>query len=97
MMQPIVLRLPEGEKRLLELEAKKEGVSMAEITRKALRTYLREKSDERPSGAEVMLKWAKRSEKYESRFHDKNLSTTYKQYLYGPKSKKFGYLWKKNK
>jgi len=96
MMQPIVLRLPDEDRRLLELQAKQEGVAMAEVARKAIKAYFKEKPKQK-SGAEVLLEWAKKSKKYKSSFKDKNLSTAYKEYLYGSKSPKFGYLWKNKK
>ena len=96
MMQPFIVRLPDEDRRLLELEAKKEGVVMAEVARKAIRTYL-EKKPKQKSAAEVLLEWAKKAKKYKSNFKDKNLSANYKEYLYGPKSPKFGYLWKDKK
>ena len=96
MMQPVVIRFPEEDKRLLELEAKQEGVPMAEVARKAIKAYFKEKPKQK-SGAEVLLEWAKKAKKYKSNFKDKNLSTNYKEYLYGPKSPKFGYLWKEKK
>ena len=95
-MQPIVLRLPEEDRRLLEFEAKKEGTPMAEVARKAIKAYFKKKPRAQ-NGIEVLLKWARRSGKYKSRFKDENLSTTYKEYLYGPKSPKFGHLWKNTK
>ena len=96
MMQPVVIRFPEEDKRLLELEAKKEAVSLAEIVRKSIKTYLKQKPRQE-SGAEVLLRWATRANKYRSHFKDKDVSTNYKKYLYGPKSPKFGYLWKDKK
>lgn len=95
MMQPVVLRLSEEDKRLLELEAKKKGVSMAEVGRKAITTYLAKVKKEKPSGAEVLLKWALRTDKPKKR--TAVTSQNYKQYLYGPKSPKFGYLWRSKK
>lgn len=94
MMQPVVIRFPEEDKRLLELEAKQEGATMAEVARKAIRAYLKIKP-QKPNGAEVLLKWALRKDKLikKSRVN----STNYKYYLYGPGSKKFGYLWKNKK
>lgn len=94
MMQPIVLRLPDEDRRLLEIDAKQEGVAMAEVARRAIKTYLKRKP-EKPHGAEVLLKWALRKDKpvKKSRVN----STNYKYYLYGPGSKKFGYLWKDKK
>ena len=80
---------------ILELEAKKEGTSVAEVTRKAIKKYIKGKpKQENGAGAEVLLKWAKKAKKYKSHYKDKNLSTTYKEYLYGSKSKKFGRYWK---
>ena len=97
MMQPIVLRLPNDDRRLLELEAKQEGVPMAEVARKAIKAYLKDKPKQK-SAAEVLLGWALRKDKkYKSSFKDKDLSTNYKEYLYGAKSSKFGYLWKNKK
>lgn len=96
MKQPFVVRLDEKDKTLLELEAQRQKLSVAEILRTATKQYL-ENQPIKKTGAEVLLKWARRSEKYSSHYQDKDLSTNYKQYLYGPKSKKFGYLWKKIK
>jgi len=97
MMQPIIIRLPDEDRRLLELEARQEGVVMAEIVRLAIKTYLKRKP-KKPHAAEILLKWALRKDKkYKSSFKDKDLSANYKDYLYGPKSPKFGYLWKKQK
>ena len=96
MMQPVVVRLPDEERRLLKIEAQTLGVPVSEVARKAIKTYLKKKP-RRKSGAEVLLEWAKRAEKYKSRYGDTNLSTNYKKYLYGQYSSKFGYLWKKKK
>ena len=96
MMQPIVLRLPDDDRKLLELEARQEGIPMARVARKAIKAYFKKKPKQK-SGAEVLLDWAKKAKKYKSNFKDKNLSTNYKEYLYGPKSSKFGYLWKDKK
>lgn len=96
MMQPVVIRLPDEEKRLLQIEAQTQGVPVSEVARKAIKNYLKKKPRQL-SGAEVLIKWATRAEKYKSRSKDKNLSTNYKKYLYGPLSAKFGYLWKDKK
>ena len=96
MMQPIVLRLPNEDRRLLEIEANQKGVPMAEVARKAIKVYLKGRP-KRKSAADIMLEWPKKGKKYKSSFKDKNLSTNYKEYLYGPKSPKFGYLWKHKK
>lgn len=97
MMQPFIIRLPDEDRRLLELEAKKEGSPLAAVARKAIRIYLEEKPKQK-SGGDVLLEWAlRKNRKYKSSFKDKGLSTNYKKYLYGPKSAKFGYLWKKQK
>lgn len=96
MKQTFVLRLDKEDKDLLELEAKRQKQSVAEILRIATKQYLENQPIKR-TGAEVLLKWARRSEKYSSHYQDKDLSTNYKQYLYGPKSKKYGYLWKNKK
>lgn len=96
MMQPVVIRLPQEEKRLLELEAKKEGKSFAEITRRALKAYLKYKP-QKDSGVEVMLKWATKARQYKSHSKETDISTNYKKYLYGPKSAEWGNLWKKKK
>ena len=96
MMQPIVIRLPDEDRNLLAIEAKREGKPVAEVARKAIKAYFKKKPKAQ-NGAEILLKWAKRSEKYKSRFKDENLSTTYKEYLYGSKSPKFGHLWKNKK
>ena len=96
MMQPVVIRIPDEEKRLLQLEAKNQGVPVSAVARKAIKTYL-QKKPKQLTGVEVLLKWATRAEKYKSRYKDKNLSTNYKKYLYGRYSPKFGYLWKKKK
>ena len=96
MMQPIVLRLPNEDRRLLEIESNQKGVPMAEVARKAIKVYLNGRP-KRKSAADIMLEWPKKGKKYKSSFKDKNLSTNYKEYLYGPKSPKFGYLWKHKK
>lgn len=97
MMQSFIIRLPDEDRRLLELEAKKEGSSVAAVARKAIRIYLEEKPKQK-SGADVLLEWVfKKNKKYKSSFKDKDLSTNYKDYLYGSKSSKFGYLWKDKK
>ena len=95
-MQPIVIRLPDEDRMLLAIEAKREGKPVAEVARKAIRAYFK-KTPKQESGAEVLLKWAKRSEKYKSLFKDENLSATYKEYLYGAKSPKFGHAYKNTK
>lgn len=94
MMQPIVIRFPEEDKRLLELEANNEKSTVAEVARKAIRAYFKTKQ-KKPNGGEVLLKWALRKDKgiKKSRAN----STNYKYYLYGPGSKKFGHLWKDKK
>lgn len=84
-MQPIVLRLQEEDRRLLEINARSEGKPMAEIARRAIKAYLKEKPKQK-GGIEVLLDWARKSKKYKSSFKDKNLSTNYKEYLYGNKS-----------
>ena len=96
MMQPIVIRLPDEEKRLLKIEAQNQGVPVSEVARKAIKTYLRKKP-KKLSGVGVLLKWATRKEKPVKKYAITSLN--YKEYLYGSKSKKFGYLWhdKKNK
>lgn len=94
MMQPIVLRLPDEDRRLLALEAKQEGVPVAEVARKAIKAYFKEKPKQK-SAAEVLLEWALRKDKPIKKSPVN--STNYKEYLYGPKSKKFGYLWKGKK
>lgn len=96
MMQPVVIRLPEEDRKRLEYEAKHLGRPLAEIARRAIKKYLQDKPKQK-SGAEVLLKWTKQSKKYTSKYKDMDLSETYKQHLYGPKSKKFGYLWKDRK
>lgn len=96
MMQPVVIRLPDEEKRLLQLEAQTQGLPVSALARKAIKKYL-QKKPKQLSGVEVLLKWATRAEKYKSKYKDKNLSTNYKKYLYGKLSPKFGYLWKKRK
>lgn len=96
MKQTFVLRIEDETRADLELEARRQRQSVAEILRRAAKQYLQNKPA-KTTGAEVLLKWATRSEKYPSQFQDKDLSTNYKQYLYGSKSKKFGYLWKKKK
>ena len=94
MMQPIVLRLKDEDRRLLELEAKQEGIAMAEVARKAIKAYFKEKPKQKSAG-EVLLEWALRKDKpiKKSRVN----STNYKEYLYGSKSHKFGYLWRDKK
>ena len=37
MMQPIVIRLPDEEKRLLKIEAQNQGVPVSEVARKAIK------------------------------------------------------------
>jgi predicted DNA-binding protein len=96
MMQPIVLRIPEEDRRFLELEAKRAGKPMAEVARKAIKAYLKGKPKQK-SAAEVLLEWARKAKKYKNSFKDKDLSANYKEYLYGSKSPKFGYLWKNKK
>ena len=95
MMNPVVLRLPDDIKQQLELESRRQKQSLAEAIRRAITIYLKEKPKQK-SAAEVMLEWAERSGKYKSNYKDTDLSTNYKQYLYGPKSGKFGHLWKKS-
>lgn len=95
-MQPVVVRLPDEERRLLKIEAQNQGVPVSEVARKAIKNYLKQKPKQK-SGAEVLLEWATRTEKYKSKYKDKNLSTNYKKYLYGPLSPKFGRYWKKKK
>lgn len=95
-MQPVVVRLPDEERRLLKIEAQNQGVPVSEVAREAIKNYLKKKPKQK-SGAEVLLEWATRREKYKSRYKDKNLSTTYKKYLYGPLSPEFGRYWKKKK
>lgn len=94
MMNPVVLRLPDDIKQQLELESRRQKQSLAEVIRRAITIYLKEKPKHK-SAAEVLLEWAERSGKYKSHYKDTDLSTNYKQYLYGPKSRKFGNLWKK--
>lgn len=94
MMQPLVIRLDQNEKRLLELEARRKGKPMSEIARHAIKEHL--KGDpKQESGAEMLLRWAQRNEKPVKKSSVN--STNYKEYLYGPKSIKFGYLWKRKK
>ena len=93
-MQPVVVRLPEEERRLLKLEAQSQGVAVSEVARKAIKTYLKKKPRQL-SGVEVLLKWATRKEKPVKKYAVTSLN--YKEYLYGKKSKKFGYLWRDKK
>lgn len=94
MMQPVVIRLPDKEKRLLKLEAQTQGVPMSEVARKAIKDYFKKKPKQL-SGVEVLLKWATRKEKPSKKSPVTSLN--YKEYLYGRKSKKFGYLWRDKK
>jgi len=94
MMQPIVLRLQDEDRRLLKLEAKQEGIAMAEVARKAIKAYFKEKPKQK-SAAEVLLEWALRKDKPIKR--NAVNSTNYKEYLYGRYSPKFGHLWKDKK
>ena len=93
-MQPVVVRLPEEERRLLKLEAQSQGVAVSEVARTAIKTYLKKKPRQL-SGVEVLLKWATRKEKPVKKYAVTSLN--YKEYLYGKKSKKFGYLWRDKK
>ncbi len=94
MMQPMVFRLSDEDRRLLAIEAHRRGVSVAEVGRHAIKRYLA-KNPKQESGVEILLRWAKRKEKTTKKIEVN--STNYKQYLYGPKSVKFGYLWEKKK
>lgn len=96
MMQPVVIRLPDEERRLLQLEARSQNLPVSAVARKAIKKYLK-KSPKQLSGVEVLLKWATRAKKYESKYKDKKLSANYKKYLYGSQSPKFGYLWRDKK
>lgn len=94
MPNPFVIRLTEEERKLLELEARRQRKSLTEVARKAIRDYLKGKKPQK-SASEVLLEWASKAKKYKPQFKDENLSTTYKEYLYGAKSPKFGHLFKK--
>lgn len=82
MMNPIVLRLPSEDKELLELEARKQKQTLAEVVRRAIKTYLKTKPTQK-SGAATLLEWTQKSERYKSAFKDTDLSVTYKKHLYG--------------
>ncbi|MBI4009325.1 CopG family transcriptional regulator, partial [Candidatus Roizmanbacteria bacterium] len=55
MMQPVVVRLPDEERRLLKIEAQTQGVPVSEVARKAIKNYLKKKPRQL-SGAEVLIK-----------------------------------------
>lgn len=87
----LVVRLPETEKRLLMLRAKSEGVSVGEIARKALREFL--STGKRKLNEDVKEKktLGERLLEISARYKDVNgpsdLSSNYKEYLYGKYSK----------
>lgn len=97
MMQPLVIRLSQEDRKALELLAREEDTSIAEVARKSIKATIK-KSKKADSFLDFLDLWDEENKKVKSLYHDTDLSTNYKQYLYGPKSPKFGYLWKnKNK
>lgn len=84
MMNPVIVRLPDETKEILVQKARKQKQSLAEIIRRAIIVSIKDEPVQK-SGAEVLLEWVKENKHYPSKFKDKNLSTTYKKYLYGGK------------
>lgn len=94
MMEPLVLRLPKEDKEFLEDEAKRKKQSVAAVVRRAIKRY-RSSQPKRKSGAQVLLDWMKKHPAITDPKKQENISGNYKQYLYGPKSPKFGHYWRK--
>jgi hypothetical protein len=72
--------------RELDIVAKQEGKSVAEVIRERLEKSLRIKKDQPQNGAEVLLKMAKNA----SSSGVEDLSTNLFDYLYGDKSPNYG-------
>ena len=81
-MSPLVLRLPDEDKELLELEARREKQTLAQVIRRAIKAYLETKPTKK-TGAATLLEWTQKTTNHKSSFKDKDLSTSYKKHLYG--------------
>lgn len=83
MMQPIIIRIPDEDRKMLLYEAQLQGVPVSQVARIAINDYLKDRP--KKSGGEVLLEWAMRKEKIKTK--TKISSTNYKKYLYGNKRK----------
>lgn len=81
----LIVRLPEEQKMLLKVLADNRNVSVAEITRQAIREYFVNKGKKREN---FLFRLAKIGEAKKPAAAPKDLSENYKDYLYGKKQGK---------
>lgn len=79
MNHPLVVRIPEEQKLMLEIIANSKNVSMAQITRTAIRDYVAKARSEK----DLFIKLAAIGKSKKIASAPKNLSENYKNYLYG--------------